>query len=166
MNNKTNIKKKDLLSAIEIACQLMMDNNNNKKDDSNDLNIAITTKPMFPLCNENNCLLNKKTQRQTNNNNSTQLINKIILYVHKIASLCSTDHKKRFVSSEKQCILKVMDYLLSYEIEEPISFLRRTNLGKLIKYINVKLNNDAGIQNQTMQVINYFEKQIQLQLMK
>ena len=58
MNNKTNIKKKDLLSAIEIACQLMMDNNNNKKDDSNDLNIAITTKPMFPLCNENNCLLN------------------------------------------------------------------------------------------------------------
>ena len=89
-----------------------------------------------------------------------------MLYVHKIASLCSTDHKKRFVSSEKQCILKVMDYLLSYEIEEPISFLRRTNLGKLIKYINVKLNNDVDIQKQTMQVINNFEKQIQLQLMK
>lgn len=89
-----------------------------------------------------------------------------MLYVHKIASLCSTDHKKRFGSSEKQCILKVMDYLLSYEIEEPISFLRRTNLGKLIKYINVKLNNDVDIQKQTMQVINNFEKQIHLQLMK
>ena len=28
LNNKTNIKKKDLLSAIDIACQLMTYNNN------------------------------------------------------------------------------------------------------------------------------------------
>ena len=111
-------------------------------------------------------LIKQKTQKQTNNNNSIQLINKIILYVHKITSLRSTEHKKRFTSSERQCILKVTDYLFSYEIEEPISFLRRTNLGKLIKYINVKLNNDVDIQKQTMQVINNFEKQLQFQLMK
>ena len=165
LNEKTNIKKKDLLSAIEIACQLTADNNINKKDDSCNCNGTITTKPIFPLCNENNCLLNKKTKRQ-NYNHSNLLINKIILYVNKIASLCSIDHKKSFLSSEKQCILKVMDYLLSYVIEEPISFLKRTNLGKLVKYINVKLNNDVDIKKQTMQVINHFEKQILLQLMK
>lgn len=65
---------------------------------------------------------------------------------------------------EKDCLIKVLDYLKDYKMDNPILFLKRTSLGIMIKYINNKLAHMKEIQDATNHVYSNFENQVIAQL--
>ncbi len=67
-------------------------------------------------------------------------------------------------SIEKDCLMKVLDYLKDYKMDNPIQFLKRTSLGIMIKYLNTKLSHMDEIQEATKQVYSNFESQVIAQL--
>ncbi len=55
--------------------------------------------------------------------------------------------------------------MAEYKIQEPIEFLKKSNMGKYIKYINDHVENEE-IKACTTEVYNNFETQVLSQLLK
>ena len=67
-----------------------------------------------------------------------EIIKKIISYLIYIAKIVE---KKEFdkLKEENECLMKVLEFLRDYKMVDPIDFLKKTNIGQLIKYINTNL---------------------------
>ena len=94
-------KQKQLISISPLKT---IESNSSKKDDS-----SVS-------------LLKKKTKRSSDKGNG-DLIHKIIAYISNIIKLISSKATDK-VLNEKECILKIMEYLKDYKMNEPIDFLK------------------------------------------
>ena len=90
--------------SISISPLKTIESNSSKKDDS-----SVS-------------LLKKKTKRSSDKGNG-DLIHKIIAYISNIIKLVSSKATDK-VLNEKECILKIMEYLKDYKMNEPIDFLK------------------------------------------
>ena len=94
-------KQKQLISISPLKT---IESNSSKKDDS-----SVS-------------LLKKKTKRSSDKGNG-DLIHKIIAYISNIIKLISSKATDK-VLNDKECILKIMEYLKDYKMNEPIDFLK------------------------------------------
>ena len=163
LNNYSNTKKKDLLLAIKEAKNLYYKKNSkiqNEVKDYNESNNISDEDESF-----NSQLMKKKKKREYTNNNHTipvkkasiskqnnflipiykgkdkensDAINKIIIY---LLYITKNIQNKNFsiLEEEKSIFSKVLEFLKDYKMNEPINFLKKTNIGKLIKYININV---------------------------
>ena len=164
LKNYSNTKKKDLLLAIKEAKRLYYNKKNakiqNKGKDYNESNNLSDDDESF-----NSQLMKKKKKREYSNNNHTistkknsiskqnnslipiykgkdkensDAINKIIIY---LLYITKNIQNKNFsiLEEEKSIFSKVLEFLKDYKMNEPINFLKKTNIGKLIKYINTNV---------------------------
>ena len=90
--------------SISISPLKTIESNSSKKDDS-----SVS-------------LLKKKTKRSSDKGNG-DLIHKIIAYISNIIKLISSKATDK-VLNDKECILKIMEYLKDYKMNEPIDFLK------------------------------------------
>ena len=94
------------------------------------------------------------------------LIYKICNFLrHLTACLVKKDNNYNF-EKNKGYIFKIFGFLKEYQIQDPIEFLKKTNLGKYIKYINehvpneeIKEEADQVYKSLENQVFNYLSKQ-------
>ena len=130
----SNTKKKDLLDSIKKAKELY----ETKEEKQNKITPTIEEKPMQsislsplkPL--ESNSskkddssvsLLKRKTKRSSDSKGTSDLIQKIIAYISNVVKLISSKTIDK-VLNNKECILKIMEYLKEYKMNEPIDFLK------------------------------------------
>lgn len=130
----SNTKKKDLLDSIKKAKELY----ETKEEKQNKITPTIEEKqmqsislsPLKPL--ESNSskkddssvsLLKRKTKRSSDSKGTSDLIQKIIAYISNVVKLISSKTIDK-VLNDKECILKIMEYLKEYKMNEPIDFLK------------------------------------------
>ena len=130
----SNTKKKDLLDSIKKAKELY----ETKEEKQNKITPTIEKKqmqsislsPLKPL--ESNSskkddssisLLKRKTKRSNDSKGTSDLIQKIIAYISNVVKLISSKTIDK-VLNDKECILKIMEYLKEYKMNEPIDFLK------------------------------------------
>ena len=94
-----------------------------------------------------------------------ELIYKICNYLrHLTAVLVKKDTTFNF-DKNKEYLCKIFNFLSDYQIQEPIDFLRKTNLGKYIKYINDHVTN-SEIKQASDSVYKSLENQVLTYLVK
>ena len=189
LDNFSQTKKKDLLSAINEAKSLYFedinimkknqvkekgfDENNviNSKEDKNSNN-KLTKKKRKRIYSKNNNISKKKNPLKTNNSfipvykgkdkENADIINKIILYL-----LYITRHIQNknitILEEEKETFSKVLEFLKDYKMNEPIHFLKKTNIGKMLKYININVP-EGEFKEYTNAVCTNLEEQVVAQL--
>ena len=130
----SNTKKKDLLVSIKKAKEIY----DSKEEKQNKPVPAIEEKPkqsisispLKPI--ESNSskkddssvsLLKKKTKRSSDQKGTSDLIHKIVAYISNVIKLISSKSTDK-VLNDKECILKIMEYLKDYKMNEPIDFLK------------------------------------------
>ena len=97
----------------------------------------------------------KKTEDKVEND----LIYKICNFLrHLTACLVKKDNNYNF-EKNKGYIIKIFGFLKEYQIQDPIEFLKKTNLGKYIKYINEYVPNEE-IKEEANQVYKCLENQV------
>ena len=103
----------------------------------------------------------KKSEEKVEN----ELIYKICNFLrHITACLVKKDTKYNF-EKNKVYISKIFRYLKEYKIQEPIEFLKKTNLGKFIKYIMENIPNEE-LRGEANQVYKILENQVFVYLIK
>ena len=129
----SNTKKKDLLVSIKKAKEIY-DSKEEKQNKpvpviEEKQKQSISISPLKTI--ESNSskkddnsvsLLKKKTKRSSDKGNG-DLIHKIIAYISNIIKLISSKATDK-VLNDKECILKIMEYLKDYKMNEPIDFLK------------------------------------------
>ena len=91
-----------------------------------------------------------------------EIIKKIISYLIYIAKIVE---KKEFdkLKEENECLMKVLEFLRDYKMVDPIDFLKKTNIGQLIKYINTNLP-ENDLKQFTGEIYKSLEEQVLSQL--
>ena len=93
------------------------------------------------------------------------LIYKICNYLrHITAVLVKKDNSFSF-EKNKEYLCKIFKFLSEYQMQEPIEFLKKSNLGKYIKYINNNVNNNE-IKQASGEVYKSLENQVLNYLLK
>ena len=94
-----------------------------------------------------------------------ELIYKICNFLrHLTACLVRNDNNYNF-EKNKGYIFKIFEFIKEYEIQDPIEFLKKTNLGKYIKYINENVPNEE-IKEEANHVYKSLENQVLTYLSK
>ena len=109
---------------------------------------------------------NKKKLKKIEDKIENDLIYKICNYLrHLTAVLVQNDMSFSF-EKNKEYLCKIFKFLSEYQIQEPIEFLKKSNMGKYIKYINDHVTNNEIKQASSEvykslenQVLNYLSKQ-------
>ena len=83
---------------------------------------------------------------------------------HLTAYLIKKDNNYNF-EKNKGYISKIFGFLKEYKIQEPIEFLKKTNLGKYIKYISQYVPNEE-IKEEAKLVYKSLEEQVMAYLSK
>ena len=103
----------------------------------------------------------KKTEDKVEND----LIYKICNFLrHLTACLVKKDNNYNF-EKNKGYIIKIFGFVKEYQIQDPIEFLKKTNLGKYIKYINEYVPNEE-IKEEAKLVYKSLEEQVMAYLSK
>lgn len=91
-----------------------------------------------------------------------EIIKKIISYLIYIAKIVE---KKEFdkLKEENECLMKVLEFLRDYKMVDPIDFLKKTNIGQLIKYINTNIP-ENDLKQFTGEIYKSLEEQVLSQL--
>ena len=106
-------------------------------------------------------IIKKKSEDKVEN----ELIYKICNFLrHLTAYLIKKDNNYNF-EKNKGYISKIFGFLKEYKIQEPIEFLKKTNLGKYIKYITQYVPNE-DIKEEAKQVYKILEDQVMAYLSK
>ena len=93
------------------------------------------------------------------------LIYKICNFLrHLTACLVNKDNNYNF-EKNKGYIIKIFKFLKDYQIQDPVEFLKKTNLGKYIKYINEYVPNEE-IKVEANEVYKSLENQVLTYLCK
>lgn len=107
----------------------------------------------------------KKKIKKSEEKAENELIYKICNFLrHITACLVKKDTKYNF-EKNKVYISKIFRYLKEYKIQEPIEFLKKTNLGKFIKYIMENIPNEE-LRDEANQVYKILENQVFVYLIK
>ena len=110
-------------------------------------------------------IINKKRLKKIEDKTENELIYKICNYLkHSTAIMLKKEITFNF-EKNKDNLCKIFKYLADYKIQEPIEFLKKTSLGKYIKYINENVENEE-IKQATDDVYKNFESQVLSQLLK
>ena len=100
-------------------------------------------------------ILKKKFEDKTEN----ELIYKICNFLKNLtACLIRKDNSYNF-EKNKGYIFKIFGFLKEYQIQDPIEFLKKTNLGKYIKYITEYVPNEE-IKGEAREVYKSLENQV------
>lgn len=178
----SNSKKKDLLESIKLAKQLYDNKKNNKENLKDNFGDEVNNKSnekekkinnISPSKNENDkieesALSEKSSNFKDNYSNGNFLKKKLkridekngLEIAHKItnylASIVIQIKKKKFIiENEKNNMIKVMKFLKDFKMNEPIDYLRKGSLGKIIKYINENIL-DEELKNLSDEVKDLF----------
>ena len=154
--NKYSItSKKELSENIKKAKELFDQTNNEKMN--NDL-----INDLSKLKNS----LNKKKIKKIEGKAENELIYKICNYLRHLTVVLVKKDKNFNLEKNKEYLCKICKYLSEYKIQEPIEFLKKSNLGRYIKYISSNIQNneikqavDEVYQNLQTQVLNYLSRQ-------
>ena len=152
-------KNKDLTDSIAIAKEIYdseEDEKNKKikeiiakakpkdKDKKNKMNDSSseTSKTKEKSKNDMGKNNSKKKLKKNEDKLENDLIYKICNYLrHITAVLVKKDNSFSF-EKNKEYLCKIFKFLSEYQMQEPIEFLKKSNLGKYIKYINNNVNNN------------------------
>ena len=130
----SNTKKKDLLDSIKKAKELY----ETKEEKQNKITPTIEEKPMQSISlsplkplefnsskkdDSSVSLLKRKTKRSSDSKGTSDLIQKIISYISNVVKLISSKTLDK-VLNDKECILKIMEFLKEYKMNEPIDLLK------------------------------------------
>jgi len=186
-NNNTfqnsNVKSKELIEIIEDAKQINSSEGEErnkkikeiiskakakekeKKNNTNDSSSETSKTKEKSKVENGKSSLNKKMKKMEDKIGN-DLIYRICNYMrHLTVVLVQKDNSYSF-DKNKPYLCKIFKFLSEYQIQEPIEFLKKTNLGKYIKYIKDNVPNNEikqasidvyeSLQNQ---VSNYLNKQ-------
>ena len=107
----------------------------------------------------------KKNLKKTEIKLENDLIYKICNFLrHLTASLVRKENNYNF-EKNKEYIIKMFKFIREYKIKEPIEFLKKTSLGKYIKYINEYVSNEE-IKEESAQAYQSLENQVIVYLSK
>ena len=107
----------------------------------------------------------KKNLKKTEIKLENDLIYKICNFLrHLTASLVRKENNYNF-EKNKEYIIKMFKFIREYKIKEPIEFLKKTSLGKYIKYINEYVPNEE-IKEESAQAYQSLENQVIVYLSK
>ena len=107
----------------------------------------------------------KKKLKKNEDKLENDLIYKICNYLrHITAVLVKKDNSFSF-EKNKEYLCKIFKFLSEYQMQEPIEFLKKSNLGKYIKYINNNVNNNE-IKQASGEVYKSLENQVLNYLLK
>ena len=115
--------------------------------------------------NNNDMNNNKRKLKKIEDKTESELIYKICNYLKHITVIMIKKESNYNFDKNKDNLIKIFKYLAEYKIQEPINFLKKSNMGKYIKYINDKANNEE-IKQYTEEVYKNFETQVLAQLLK
>jgi hypothetical protein len=172
----SNTKKKNLQDVIEKAKIIYYNKNGNKdkeilfmmkknirpkeKENQQNKNINNYNKPK-----NSEIFNNKKKLKKVEDKTEIDLVYKICNYLKHITVVMLQKDKKFDFEKNKDNLCKILKYLAEYKIQEPIEFLKKSNMGKYIKYINDHVENEE-IKSCTTEVYKNFETQVLSQLLK
>jgi len=152
-----NKKIKDIISKVKTKEE---EKKNNINDSSSE-----TSKKKEKRKNENEKNLIKRKIKKNEDKIENELIYKICNYLrHLTAVLVQKDTSFNF-DKNKEYLCKIFKFLSEYQIQDPIEFLKKTNLGKYIKYINDHVTNNE-IKKSTSEVYKSLENQVYNYLIK
>ena len=109
--------------------------------------------------------MNKKKLKKMEDKTENELIYKICNYLKHITAIMLRKEISFNFEKNKNNLCKIFKYLADYKIQEPIEFLKKTNLGKYIKYINDNVDNDE-IKQASEEAYKNFESQVLSQLLR
>ena len=156
-DEEKNQKIKEIISRIKNKEQ---EKNININDTSSETS---KTKDKPKLENGKNII--KRKVKKNEDKIENELIYKICNYLrHLTAVLVQKDTSFNF-DKNKEYLCKIFKFLSEYQIQDPIEFLKKTNLGKYIKYINDHVTNNE-IKQSSSEVYKSLENQVYNYLIK
>ena len=75
----------------------------------------------------------KQERKEKSKDDEENLINKISSYLSYITKLIKKDVHS--IEKEKECLIKVLEYLKNYRIKKVVEFLEKTHVSKMVKFI-------------------------------
>ena len=148
-NEKEREKEKEKEKEAKLLNQNNNSNNNKEKDKDKNSEVFNYKKKM------------KKIEDKTEN----ELIYKICNYLKHITTVMLRKEINYNFEKNKDNLCKIFKYLAEYKIPEPIVFLKKSNLGKYVKYINENVEYDE-IKQATGEAYKNLESQVLSQLLK
>ena len=115
--------------------------------------------------NNNEQYINKKRLKRIEDKVENELLYKICNYLKHITVILLRKEINFNFEKNKDNLCKMFKYLAEYKIQEPIEFLKKTNMGKYIKFINDNVQDDE-IKQATNEVYKNLESQVLSQLLK
>ena len=180
----SNTKKKNLLDTIEKAKEIYYNKNGIKDKEikymmKRDRDMKIKEKEREKEKQQNNNINNnnkeknnetininnKKKLKKSEDKTEIELIYKICNYLKYITYVMLKKERAYNFEKNKESLCRIFKYLAEYKMQEPIEFLKKSNIGKYIKYINEFVDNDE-IKQYTGDVYQNFETQVLSQLLK
>ena len=180
----SNTKKKNLQDVIEKAKEIYYNKNGNKdkeiksmmrkdfkskekdKEKENQQNRISNTNNSNNLKSKNiENINNKKKVKKVEDKTEIELMYKICSYFKHITFVMVNKDMKYDIEKNKDNLCKILKYLAEYKIQEPIEFLKKSNMGKYIKFINDHIDNEE-IKSYATEVYKNFERQVISQLIK
>ena len=114
---------------------------------------------------ENGKINIKKKLKKNEDKLENDLIYKICNYLRHITAVLVKKDTSFSFEKNKEYLCKVFKFLSEYQIQEPIDFLKKSNLGKYIKYISNNVNNNE-IKQASGEVYKSLENQVLNYLLK
>ena len=172
-NQYSNTKDKELIEAINQADIINdikdIEEKNNKIKEliekENNCNINESSSETSKTKEKSGISKKKIIKKKSEDKVENELIYKICNFLrHLTAYLIKKDNNYNF-EKNKGYISKIFGFLKEYKIQEPIEFLKKTNLGKYIKYITQYVPNEE-IKEEAKQVYKSLEDQVMAYLSK
>ena len=177
----SNTKKKNLSESIEIA-KGMYYNKNGIKDKvfKNIIKRDMKSKEKEKEVQQNKTISNnsnisksknidminiKKKVKKIEDKTEIELMYKICNYLKYITAVMLYKDRNFDFEKNKENLCRIFKYLAEYKMQEPIEFLKKSNMGKYIKYINDHIENDE-LKVYIADVYKNLETQVLSQLLK
>ena len=154
-DNKDGEKDKKIKAIISKIKNKEKEKKNNINDSSSE-----TSKTKEKSKFGNGKILFKKKLKKIEDKVENELIYKICNYLRHLTAVLVKNDSSYNIDKNKEYICKIFNFLKEYQIQDPIDFLRKTNLGKYIKYINDHVTN-----NEVKQACNDVYKSLENQVL-
>lgn len=177
----SNTKKKNLLDVIEKAKEMYYNKNGMKdkviknmmkkeikskeKEKENQQNKITNNNNINIQRNKSMDLIIKKKVKKIEDNTEIEIMNKICHYFKYIITAMVDKNMNYNFEKNKENICRALKYLAENKMQEPIEFLKKTNLGKYVKYINENVE-DNEIKAIAAESYKNLEEQVLSQLLK
>ena len=179
LKSYTSTKKRNLLDSIEKAKEIYYNKNGLKDKEikymmKRDIKLKEKEKQQNGINNHNNKeknndeiknINNKKKLKRIEEKTENELIYKICTYLKHITFVILKKESNYNIEKSKDNLIKIFNYLTEYKMQDPIEFLKKSNMGKYIKYINDNTQNEE-IKRCSEEVYKNLETQVLSQLLK